>query len=202
MPLFLVWLLRLHVFALLIALLLAASVRILYWQAQRDGYTRFVPRKTPWLPPEKLNPLKANERVPLRATGIFSLNDREAHVLLRPAHYWQVPLGDHIVMVEQVPGKYLYQFFNGTNLQEIRHGWLIFGPEPIPSLAVTFMVTWGPEYSDQVRFYYVDGGQQERPPTTRRTVYFTFEQPEKLEAVWHTMVQDARRVRSEGHSLE
>jgi hypothetical protein len=165
-------------------------------RAKRAGYVRFVPDELAGMPGEGIRPLPPNQRIKMRATGIFSLSDREQGVLLRHAEYWQVPLGDHVLMVEQKPGHYLYQFFDAKTLVNVQPGWLIFGKEPLDALAITFMLTWGPEQNNNDSLlYYVGGGQGTEEPTTPRTIYLTFEDSEACEAVWHNIVFDARQVR-------
>jgi hypothetical protein len=98
-------------------------------------------------------------------------------------------------MVEEKPGKYLYQFFSAQSLQDARPGWLLFGPSPIETLAVTFLSRWGPEYTKFGQLY-EDGGEDTSPPK-RVTVYLSIPDEATRRAVWHTVVSDARRARLE-----
>jgi len=68
----------------------------------------------------------------MRATGLFGTAHWETKLLLRPATYWQVPLGEHVVMVEYEQGKFVYQFFSATGLQNIQQGVLLNGRYIIP----------------------------------------------------------------------
>jgi hypothetical protein len=189
------WLFRLGSVALILALLLALWVRLLYWRAQKAGYSKFIPDKTAVVPTAELDPLSPNQHVKVRATGLFSLIDKEEYVLLQPAEYWQVPLGDHIVMVHRTAGSYLYQFFNASTLQEVQHGWLVFGSEPLKTLAITFGARWGPAFTEYGQLYYT-GGNGDKTPAQKLTIYFTLANEAEHRAVWHTIVQDARRVRT------
>lgn len=164
------------------------------WRAKRDNYTRFVPEGEPLLTTESLMPLPPNQKVSVSATGLFSVSGRENNLLLSPATYWRVPLGEHVVMVEEQPGKFLYQFFNARNLQTIQPGWLLFGSRPIKSLAVSFLAQWGPEYT---RFgqVYETGDDSDLPPARRVTVYLSTVDEETRRSVWHTIVSDARHAR-------
>lgn len=188
------WVLNWGSAAIGVTLLLALWVRWLYWRAGRAGYSKFIADETATIPTAELNPLPANERVQLRATGTFSLSDREEYVLLRPAEYWQVPLGEHIVMVRSEPGRFLYQFFNAGTLQEIQRGWLIFGSRPLDTLAVTFLGKWGPSHSEYGRAFYV-GSENSHSNLKKNTIYFTFQDGAAQNAVWHTIVSDARQAR-------
>ena len=178
-----------------ITLFLAVWVRWLYWRAARTGYSRFIADEAAVIPTAQLDPLPANRRIQLRATGTFCLNDREEYVLLRPAEYWQVPLGEHIVMVQSGRDRFLYQFFNASTLQEVQRGWLIFGSRPLDTLAVTFLGRWGPSASDYGQAFYVGGGNNSDANLKKNTIYFTFQDGVEQEAVWHTIVSDARRAR-------
>jgi hypothetical protein len=181
---------------LVLTLLLAGWVQLVYWQARRAGYSKFIPQETTLPPDSELVSLPADERVGLRATGVFSVKDREKYVVLRPAEYWQVPLGDHIVMVQEAEGRFLYQFFSAATLQEVRTGWLIFGTEPIDTLAITFLARQGIDYDDSVDFFYVSSNHDSDPAAQKRTIYFSFENSTQQRKVWHNIVRDARRVRS------
>ena len=122
------------------------------------------------------------------------MRDRENFVLLQPAQYWQVPLGDHVVMVEHMPQSYVYQFFDAAGLQKVEEGWLIFDRELREALAVTFRTKWAPQFAQfEIRYYVQDEVEPEAP---LRTIYFSFDNEADKQAVWHNIVQDARRVRA------
>jgi hypothetical protein len=180
----------------LLAVLLLATlwIHLAFWRAQQVNYNHFVANETPVLSADELTPLPPNRRVETRATGLFSVTGRENNVLLQPAKYWQVPLGEHIVMVEERPGKYLYQFFNASALQEVRQGWLIYGRRPLAALAISFLSVWGPAYTN---FQIYELGDRVGPPPRKQTIYLTFENDADRRAVWHTIVHDARRARQQ-----
>lgn len=166
-------------------LALTVWVRFFYWRARRRGYSRFVPEADAVAPPESSAPLPPNKRIKLRATGAFALSTREESVLLRPAEYWRVPLGDHVVMAEKVPGTFLYQFFNGETVEQLEVGWLVFGQDPLRTLAITFCTEWGPEFTDLSQLYYVGNG--DGAPCQQRTILLSFEDEAALTAVWQTI---------------
>lgn len=186
------WIMRWPVFLLLIVLLITLWIHFSFWLARRANYNRFIRHETPQLHSAELSPLQASQQVETRATGLFCVTSREDHVLLRPAKYWQVPLGEHIIMVEERPGKYLYQFFNALTLQEIHQGWLVYGRHPRAALAVSFLSTWGPAYTN---FQIYELGNNHGPPPRKQTIYLTFENEADRRAVWHTIVHAARLAR-------
>jgi len=188
------WIARWEREVVVLAILIFLWIQLSYWRAHRTGYYRFVAADTELMATEELTPLPKKKHVILCASGTFSLKDWEKNLVLRPAQYWQVPLGDHAIMVEHEPGRYLYQFFNAVTMQELRCGWLLYGSRPRPAIAVTFLSSWGPEFNeDNVSFLRKDNNS---PPKKIRTVYMSFESNEQEQAVWHNLVFDARRVRS------
>ncbi len=182
----------------ILTLLLWQYVAFVYRRAKKEGYNKFIVDDTAVPPPETTPSLAANEKIAVRASGRYALTDKSETVLLvKPAHYWHVPLGDHIVMVEHRPKNFIYQFFNTRTLQKIEAGWILFGKEPIPTLAITFLETWGPDHSNNALAYYVGGGANDDLSRLRpRTIYFSFTEPAEQEKVWTTLTKDAREVRA------
>jgi hypothetical protein len=165
-------------------LLIAVLIYLLYWKAGRDGYVRFQADAAAVFPAD-LPCLPHNQAVVARATGVFSVADHEEYVLERPAEYWHVPLGDHIIMVQQRPGRFLYQFFQPRTLLEVKPGHLLFGAGPKPALAIRFNLNWGPDFSDDTRAFYVGGGEKE-PPKIERWIYLSFDAETARQQVWRT----------------
>ncbi len=173
-------------------------VGFVYRRAKKEGYNKFIADETAVPPPDTTQPLATNERIAVRASGRYALTDKTDTVLLvKPAHYWHVPLGDHIVMVEYRPKNFLYQFFNARTLQKIEAGWILFGKEPIPTLAITFLESWGPDHENNALHYYVGGGADDDLSRLKpRTIYFSFDDPAEQNKVWATLIKDARDVRA------
>jgi hypothetical protein len=181
--------------AVMVALVLVAVwLNYSLWRARRDNYNRFVPNRAAGADTIEPTPLPPNERLSILATGLFSVSGRESRLLLRPAQYWRVPLGDHIIMAEEEPGKYLYQFFDARSLQELREGLLLYGPHPRATLAVSFLARWGPEYTRFGQQHEAD--HDDGPPPRRVTVYLSTEDDATRRRVRDTIVHDARRARS------
>jgi hypothetical protein len=134
------------------------------------------------------------KRIAIDATGVFSLQDWETNVLLSPAHYWQVPRGDHAVMVAYEPGKYLYQFFNVADVAAVRHGWLLFGRHPKSALSISYLSIWGPEFSQlQVNIF---GSITQTAEPANRTIYLSFPDAESELIVCRNIIVDMRRYKS------
>ncbi len=175
-----------------LALVLGLGVLWLYWRARRVGYMKFVGEETA-VPSDNLEPLPPNQRIALTASGIFGVSNREERHLLVPAEAWRTPLGDHTVMIQPQPGRFLYQFFNGATLQTVRRGCLIHGLTFHNVLAVAFLSSWGEEQVSLRGLYQgEDGIGQNRK---RRTIYLCFDDADAERAFWHTIVYDARERR-------
>jgi hypothetical protein len=187
------WVRRWPPVALIALLVVAVWINYSVWRAGRDNYNRFVPLAT--TPDNRAEPatLPPNQRLVVLATGLFSVSGREERLLLRPAQYWRVPLGDHVVMAEEAAGKYLYQFFDAESLQELREGWLLFGPRPRATLAVSFLARWGPEYTRFGQVY--EMGHDDGPPPRRVTIYLSTEDDATRALIRDTVIGDARRAR-------
>lgn len=169
-----------------------------FWAARRASYTRFVASESAPEDTGRSSPLGVEEKVRLQATGIFGLSNRQASVLLRPANYWRVPLGDHVVMVEESRGRYLYQFFNADTLRSVKDGWLLFGPEPRKALAIQFVGTWGPAYT---KFALYDDGSESALPTEIQTIYLTFESDKDFRAVHLAITADLNQAQVQAATL-
>lgn len=165
------------------------------WRAKKDNYLRFVPDPDAIMAADDLEPLPPNHKVGVIASGLFCVSGRENRLLHRPAQYWYVPLGEHIVMAEETPGKYLYQFFNPGSLQSVHRGWLLHGSQPVRSLAIRFLSNWGPEYTRFGQLY--ENGQSDQPPSKPVVIYLAATEDTAYELIWQTIVKEARRARSE-----
>jgi hypothetical protein len=167
---------------------LAAAVRLLYAKARRDHFVHFVAE--PVTTPTQARPLEDNERLRLLATGVFAVAEREEYVLQRPADYWRVPLGDHAIMVERVPGRYLYQFIQAGTLKEVRPGVLHFGRQPRRALEIQFLNTWGQQEPDKELTFYAAGANHHEARFAR-TIYLSFGDEDDRQAVWQNLRRGA-----------
>lgn len=183
------WLTQWPASILVILAALVLWINLSLWRAKRANYIRFVPDQASSIDLTSVDMVPANQKIPVEATGLFSVSGYEGTVLLRPASYWRVPLGDHVVMVEERPGKFLYQFFGTQTLQEVRTGWLLHGPNPIETVSVTFLVRWGPEYT-QFGQAYENGDDGNLPPAKRVTIYLSTADMGIKRSIWHSIASD------------
>lgn len=182
---------------IVVGLVLAVAVRVLYWNAKRRGYISFIPIASQAVPDEA-RPIPDNEKLPALATGLFSVIDKESYVLQRPAEYWRAPVGDHAIMVEHVPGRYLYQFVKAGTLKQVEYGYLVFGARPVEALSITFRSTWGPQFSENEQSQYMSS-KNEKSGHLRRTAYLTFDDRILRQSVWQNLLRDAPQPVDEEH---
>lgn len=171
-------------------LILAFFVRLLYWKARRDGYISFVATGEQ-IPSAASRAIADDEKLKVRATGNFSVQNREKYVLQRPADYWRLPLGDHAIMVEHRPGRFLYQFIQPGTLERIVPGLVCFGRKPCRALAITFLSAWRPDGND-VNFMFYSPSENGNPARLRRKIYLSFQDQTDMEAVWRNLLRDAK----------
>jgi len=176
---------------LLLLVALSVALRIAYYLGSRSGFKRFVADPGLSLDREFAAPYD-EDRVPLQATGVFSVSSREEYLLEHPGKYWRVPLGQHVFMVEQQPGRFLYQIIEPNNVREVEAGLLAFGREPRMALALHFFATWGPQFAVEPSFYY-GSVQEDPPPAEARTIYLTFDHEADRHAVWRSLVESNSR---------
>ena len=172
-------------------LALSIILRLLYWKAKRDGYVRFVTERVQQ-PFNGAPAVADNQKVALKATGIFSVKDWEEYMLGRPADYWRVPIGDHAVMVQYKPGRFLYQFIRLGAVEAIEAGLLCHGRQPQKALAVTYLTSWGPE-SDDVDFMFYAPSDEGNPSAIRRKMFLAFENESIRASVWRNLLRDGRQ---------
>jgi hypothetical protein len=170
-------------------IVLAILIRILYWGAKKAGYIHFL-GVGDQAGPAHAQILGDDVKVPACATGRFSVKDWEEYVLERPADYWRIPIGDHAFMVEHQPGRYLYEFIQRGALEKVESGFLFFGRQPKPALAITFLSTWGTG-TEEVNFQFYAPSQNNSPGKFRRKIYLTFKKEADKNAVWRSLLRDA-----------
>lgn len=175
----------------LLLLALFFLLLLLFALGRRAGYKRFIPESHMALDDDFAVP-RPEQRVPLRATGLFSVRDREDYVVERPGAYWRVPHGQHVFMVEEGPGRYLYQIINPRHVHLVEPGYLLFGRQPQKALALRFTVTWGPQFATEPVYYYTPEPDEPEAAGETRTIFFTFDHDADRHAVWKSLLHEAQ----------
>ncbi len=170
-----------------LGILLAILMRLLYWRAKVAGYKRFIVIGDQHGPQEAVG-LGNNNKVSTCASGRFSIREMEEYVLHRPAQVWRVPLGDHTIMVEKSPGRFLYEFIQPKAIETVESGLLCFRSQPEPALAITYLSSWGPE-SEEINFQFYAPSKKSESAKLRRVVYLSFDQLADKNAVWSSLLQ-------------
>ncbi|PIE81790.1 MAG: hypothetical protein CSA11_02670 [Chloroflexi bacterium] len=165
-----------------------------YWRANKVGYSKFIADSKMAWPEGELTTLPANQKIGTLATGIFSVKDMDDFTLLRPANYWQVPLGEHVMMVHMPHNLgFRYQFFNSRTLQYVQKGWLLYGTQPRRTLAITLLSEFGEAFVDQQHQF--SFGREKKQQGIKRTVYLSFSNEADETVVWHNIVRSAKAAR-------
>jgi hypothetical protein len=187
LSLFLTLLFPLPLWLILPPFALLLATQWLYWAARRAGYVAFTGLHTA-VAPQPTTTLRKEEKIPVRATGLFSVMERERYLLQKKADYWHYPLSEHVIMVEEAPGKYLYQFVSASRIRHIKAGHLYLGQESFPALEINYHTDWAPSLLTGGINYYVGGGVPDED-LPRRTIYLTFHTTEDWQRVWHSFVR-------------
>lgn len=168
--------------ALFLGLAWLLYVLLLAW-AGRRRFVHFVPLAQGDDPPEPgLPPLGKAERVPIRASGWFSVQGKERHLADLEADYESVGTREHIVLGRLHPSRFLglgrwpaeelgwwYIFIQPAMIRRLQVGHLCFGAQPRLALQVV---------------YAADEEKQE-------TVHLIFEDAQALHRVWEDLIKDA-----------
>ena len=163
------------------------GVWLVYWLAQRSGYVAFELLHTA-VAPKPTTTLRQEEKVAVRATGLFSVLEKERYLVQKKADYWHYPLGEHAIMVEETPGRYLYQFVSAKRISHVKAGYLYLGKQRFPGLQICYRTDWAPDLLTTGINYFVGGGVPDAK-LPERTIYLTFHNHEDWQRVWRTFVQ-------------
>jgi len=175
----------------LLAILPFLCVSIVYWRASQRGYVKFVPDliqpNTDSIP----SVLPPDQHVKMWATGLFEVEGLRDYALLRPAEYWQVPLGTHIFMVRVTSQRFKYQILDPANIRAVRLGTLLFSRPLRYSVAITFVNLEDKE--PETQFSFADPPGNGKSTGRERTFYLTFEDRLRQQTVSNNIAQDALR---------
>ena len=170
--------------AIVIGLLYLAYLFSMRWASRRQ-YVHYEP-----LSPDEVfrtdlsasPPLRAEELVPVRATGVFSVEGKERYYVDLEADFETVGTREHILLGRVLPSQFLlvgywsydelgwwYIFFKPAMLRRLGVGHLYFGGEPL----VVLRVVYAPE------------------PEVEETVYLAFRDRSAMQRVWDDLLLDA-----------
>lgn len=147
------------------------------WWAKRRQYVIFIRQQTE---PPTPAPLRPQDKVLLRATGFFEVQDKGRTFTELPAYFRTFATREHAVMAWLKPPRWLlvgswpaeelgmwYIFFRPEAIQSVEAGLLRFGRHARPALRVTVQ--------DEKR---------------ARAVYLSFDGEEERRLVWADLVHD------------
>lgn len=170
--------------AVLLAGLFVLYAVLLIW-ASRRGYVRFVA-----MPEARIllhdvlpgPPLRAEELVPLRASGWFTVEGKDQYYVDLEADFETVGTREHIVLARVYPSRFLLL----GSWPEYELGWwyIFFQPAMIRKVAVGHL-HFGPRSRLALQVVYTPDEQ------TQQTIYFTFDGAAALRRVWDDIQRDA-----------
>ena len=170
--------------ATLLALLFLGYLLVLVW-ATRQGYLCFEP-----LPegaavlqnPAVARPLDKEEKVPVRASGWFTVQEKVQYYVDLEADFETVGTREHIVLGRVHPSRFLlvgrwpsedwgwwYIFFEPHMIRTMTVGHLCHGPNPELAIRITY----------------------ELDPETQQTAYLGSDSTSALQQIWEDLLLDA-----------
>jgi hypothetical protein len=183
---------RWWVTGLCLVMLLALQLALV--RLRRHDFVLFTASAQPVVTPQAL---AARPKIPIYATGQFSVENKSRQFTWLPGFYRTFATREHALMC-QVAGRTLlpigrwpeteiglwYVFFTPPEIQQVRWGKLAFGRTALPAIAVTYRST-------------------SQPPPRRRandsgatTVYLAFQQEDDGRTILADLLYDLRRDRS------
>ena len=177
-------------YALGLAGLLLVYVCLLLW-AERKGYAHFQSCETAG-PQAAVAPLPPEERVPVRASGWFSVEGKRQYYVDLAADLETARTREHIVLGRVQPSRFLllgswpehevgwwYIFVQPAAIRQVQWGHLYFGAVPRPALQVVYVL------------------EEE----TQHCVFLTSEREAVLHRVWADLLLDAPSAAQSGPQL-
>ena len=135
---------------LLAGLIIISLIGLLaLWQIRRGDYLQFDPQTTPIDIAAK--PLSFPEKISLRASGYFRVNNQQRYFVEESAYYQTFNTRERVIMVEVARTRFLwlaqsteldvgwwYTFFTADLVHQVDLGRLSFGPHLRPALRLRY----------------------------------------------------------------
>lgn len=171
-----------------VCLLLLFALQGVLWWLQRRDFVHFTPEL---LPPVQPTPLSSAAKIPLFATGLFGVEQKERRFTWLPGFYRTFATREHALLCQvsedgaglsewppEEQGLW-YIFFTPSAIESVQGGHLGFGRNRRPALAVRYRHT---PARQKVK---------EAPTTRSETVYLAFQQDEDRETVLADLLFDS-----------
>lgn len=178
--------------SLWVATLCALQIALL--RLRRRDFVTFTPGELPTVQPR---PLDARPKLPIFATGQFSVQGKCQRFTWLPGFYRTFATREHALMcqVEERPpasiGRwpeaergFWYLFFTPSEIQTVRWGWLAFGRTRLPALAVTYHSSNQPAPSRRAQ------------PAVGEIVYLAFDHEDDGRTILADLLYDLHRDHS------
>jgi hypothetical protein len=160
--------------------LFVVYVAVLAW-ASRLGYLRFKPGLDPADPFHHVTPVpapKALEQLPVRASGLFSVEGEDQYYVDLDADFQTAATEEHMVLARVHPSRFLLL----GRWPKFELGWwyIFFLPDMIESVTMGYL-HFGPQTRVALRVVYLPGEK------ARETAYLTAEDPAVLRRICETL---------------
>ena len=183
---------RWWVTGLCLAALLALQIALVH--LRRRDFVFFTAGALPAVTPAALN---AKPKIPIYATGQFSVENKSQHFTWLTGFYRTFATREHALICQVAERTLLpigrwpesetglwYVFFTPPEIQQVRWGRLTFGRAALPAIAVTYRSTTQPSQRRRTR------------DASDATVYLAFQQADDGRTILADLLYDQRRDRS------
>jgi hypothetical protein len=174
---------------LFLALFLLFVGGSIYWR--RRGYITFEEKPQPAIAPR---PLKPEAKLPIFASGYFSVEGKHANFTWLQGYFRTFPTREHAVLCLVQPSRFAllgkwpekevgmwYIFFKDEDIEEIRWGEIQFGSQRFPGVAVSH------------RIFIPKQGRFDRDKTLHRTAYITAAEEEDARRILADLLYDQQK---------
>jgi hypothetical protein len=171
--------------------------------ASRHSYVLFRAEGSPALQDPAAPRLNPAEKLPLHATGLFEVEDKQRAFTELSAFYRSFQTREHAVMALVPPSRLLvlasrpereigmwYMFFKSRELRRIEPGTLLFGTEERPALRLE-VERPVPARTTTADVFGINRGDKGKSKTQRETLYLSFDSSADCEKVMSDLAADA-----------
>lgn len=183
-------------YALALSFLGLALVGVM-WFARQQRYIRFRRDESlaAHLPPD-VDPIKPDEKIPIRATGVLEVRDKRRYFVEAVADFATMGTREHAIMArislsrmwlvaqssKGVVG-WWYVFIEPAYIRSIQTGWLHHGLHPRPALKIEYQ-----------RRRAVKGRKKTKEVKSDETIYLSTAEPLALHRLLENLARDAGRA--------
>ncbi len=191
-----------------VGIVAGVSLLVLLWMlpvwAARRNYVAFRPDHHGQQPALQPTPLSPNDKLPVRASGLFEVQGKEQVFTELQAYLRSFQTREHAVMAIVPPSRLLligqwpqadigmwYIFFKNTELRRIEPGASYFGHRPRPALRLSVEQTLPPKRSPLEAWGLVQSDKP-KPRLRQQVIHLSFENVEDRNRMLSNLLFDAQ----------